>query len=296
MTEGQPKPPIAMSKISPALKALINAPAARPNPTPAPPNIRAVYERIAREAASKNVGQPSWVAMSTAATMTLNSPASLSTLFVLAAPETQSHPQRTHTAELIREVGLKCISFNGIPRTINMLAAFRASLPPSVASALTAQPSRAPTSQNVEDIASRGRGLWDSIYAPFETKLVERLTDSHPDLPVHILNSHYGALLADPSDRPSGVKVGRVLASIVAVACLRAQTGVGPQVLSHVYGLRKAVEDGSWKGDEEAGAEEGVRWLAGDEGGAWLLESVDRIVDAVGGTTYAPAGARESKL
>jgi hypothetical protein len=36
------------------------------------------------------------------------------------------------TAELMREVGLKCISFNGIPRVINCLGAFRASLPAEV--------------------------------------------------------------------------------------------------------------------------------------------------------------------
>ena len=35
-------------------------------------------------------------------------------------------------AELVREVGLKCISFNGIPRTINCLNAFRAALPADV--------------------------------------------------------------------------------------------------------------------------------------------------------------------
>lgn len=39
-------------------------------------------------------------------------------------------------AELVREVGLKCISFNGIPRTINCLNAFRAALPADVAARL----------------------------------------------------------------------------------------------------------------------------------------------------------------
>jgi hypothetical protein len=149
---------------------------------------------------------------------------------------------------------------------------------------------------------ARGRGLWDSVYRPFETKLLDKLADSHPDLPVHIINSHYAALLTDPDEggpgaRPGDVRVGRVLASLVAIACLRAQTGVGPQVLSHVYGLRKAVEDGSWATDAAAGPEEGVRWLASDEGSTWILQSVDSIVEAIGvgkGTNFAPA--RESKL
>lgn len=85
-----------------------------------------------------------------------------------------------------------------------------------------------------------------------------------------------------------GFPVGRVLTSIAAVACLRAQTGVGPQVTSHVFGLRKAFGDGSAAGEE---AVLGGEWLAGNEGSIWLLETVDRLVEAIGegrGTTFAP--------
>lgn len=107
---------------------------------------------------------------------------------------------------------------------------------------------------------------------------------------MHILNSHYGALLSDPADHVPGAKIGRVLTSVVAIACLRAQTGVGPQVTSHVFGLRKAFEDGSYNaaGEEEV---QGGQWLASDEGNLWILASVDRIVEAIGegqGTTFAP--------
>jgi hypothetical protein len=87
--------------------------------------------------------------------------------------------------------------------------------------------------------------------------------------------------------------VGRIATSIVAVACLRAQTGVGPQVTSHLFGLRKALDDGTWKDDVQN--EEGARWLASDEGGVWILESVDSIVQAIGsgvGSSFAPARAR----
>jgi hypothetical protein len=81
-----------------------------------------------------------------------------------------------------------------------------------------------------------------------------------------------------------------VLTSLVAVACLRAQTGVGPQVTSHIFGLRKAYEDGSHRaeGEEEV---TGGAWLASDEGSVWVLKSVDAIVEAIGGgmgTTFAP--------
>ena len=238
--------------------------------------------------------------------MTMNSPESLTLLYEQAAPpsstdaeaQAQVEAQAIATAELIREVGLKCISFNGIPRTINSLNAFKASLPPSVAAGLSRVPTREPDVANIDQIRARGRALWDSIYRPFETKLYEKLADAHPDLPVHILNANYGALLSDPEGRGAtgaGVAgaVGRVLTSVVAVACLRAQAGVGPQVTSHVFGLRKAVEDGSWVRDVES--EEGARWLASDEGNEWILNSVDRIIESISegqGSNFAPPSAK----
>ena len=61
--------------------------------------------------------------------MTLNSPESLLQLYALANSTTSSTTNPTdhplYTAELMREVGLKCIGFNGVPRTINCLNAFR---------------------------------------------------------------------------------------------------------------------------------------------------------------------------
>lgn len=86
-----------------------------------------------------------------------------------------------------------------------------------------------------------------------------------------------------------------MLTSVVAIACLRAQTGVGPQVLSHVFGLRKAMQDGSYESDgmdvEELAA---ARWLAGDEGSEWILKTVDDISAALGGRNFAQP--RDSKL
>lgn len=196
---------------------------------------------------------------------------------------------------MIREVGLKCISFNGIPRSINCLNAFHASLPDEITSQLETAPSRAPTPDLLPAMARRGRALWDSVYRPFERKLVAKLATAHPDLPVHILHSHYAALLADPDAASRGglASTGRILTSLIAVACLRAQTGVGPQVLSHVFGLRKAIEDGSYR---EPGQEvvEGAEWLAGEEGSEWILRTVDSISEVLGGGNFARGP--ESKL
>lgn len=218
----------------------------------------------------------------------MNSPESMTILYHVAT-DSQPQDEKVKTAELMREAGLKCIGFNGIPRTINTLGDFRASLPSSVRSALNTKPSRIMMPETIEAWKSRGRALWESVYKPFETKLLDKLADSHPDLPVHIINSNYAPLFTDPADRPGGVKVGRVLTSLLAIACLRAQTGVGPQVTSHVFGLRKALDDGTWRAPEVS--EEEVRWLASEEGNRWILETVDRIVEAIGerqGTTFAP--------
>lgn len=282
-----------MSKLSPALKALIDAPFAHAKTLPAPRNITSIYERIAQHAESKRVEKPTWVTMATGATMTMNSPESLAALHQLASTRGDV-ASAVRYAELIRETGLKCIGLNGIPRTINCLGGFRALLPEEVKQQLTTKPSRIPTASNVEATKQRGRALWDSIYRPFEAKLIDKLAESHPDLPVHIVDSEYGTLFADPERQAApGQRVGRIATSIMAIACLRAQTGVGPQVTSHLFGLRKALDDGTWKDDVQN--EEGARWLASDEGGVWILESVDSIVEAIGsgkGSSFAPARAK----
>jgi len=155
---------------------------------------------------------------------------------------------------------------------------------------------------NINETNASGRGVWDSIYHPFENSLLDKLSLSHPDLPVHILNG-YAVLFSDPPSDARPVKIGRVLTSLVGITCLRAQTGVGPQVTSHVFGLRKAFQDGTFK-QEENGPIEGGEWLASDEGNLWILKSVDSIVEAIGGaaglnggTTFAPGlGIRASKM
>ncbi|EKG21385.1 hypothetical protein MPH_01377 [Macrophomina phaseolina MS6] len=277
-----------MAKLSEPLKALINAGFARPGPAPAPKGIRSLFERIAQDSASKNVATPCWLTIATATSMTMNSPASMKELFdLVTSSKDQQHA--VETAELMREVGLKCIGFNGIPRTINCLGAFRSSLPADVVRSLSTEKTRIPNPSNIEDMRKRGLGLWSDIYRPFDEKLLNKLADSHPDLPVHIINSHYAALFTDPPEKRTP-RVGRTLTSLTGIACLRAQTGVGPQVLSHVFGLRKAFDEEGIKVNNEAEIP-GGRWLASEHGNFWILNTVDAIVQEIGageGTTYAP--------
>ncbi|KAK8042878.1 hypothetical protein PG994_013361 [Apiospora phragmitis] len=298
-----------MSKLSDAVKALINAPHAAPGLTKASAQVQPALMRFAEDAQTKQVGLPSWVTISTAVSATMNCPDAMTSIFHLANEKAENNDNAEGTpvknAELIREVGLKCISFNGIPRSINCLNAFHESLPEGVATALLArQPKRQVRMGNLVKWQANGRALWNSVYAGFEDKLISKLGRSHPDLPVHILGSHYANLLsnaprkiilADEYSRQYVTVVGRVLTSLMAIACLRAQTGVGPQVLSHVFGLRKAYEQAGEGGGARAADEEEVQggeWSASDEGNIWLLEHVDRLVEAIGGagqgTTFAP--------
>lgn len=104
---------IAMSKLGPGVKALINAAHARPGPVPAPRHIESIYKKIEREATAHKLGRPSWLALSTATTMTMNSPEAMSALYK-SASESKSTSEGVEIAELMREVGLKCIGFNGV--------------------------------------------------------------------------------------------------------------------------------------------------------------------------------------
>ena len=56
-----------MSKLSAAVKGLINAPFARGGQMPAPARIREVYERIANEAREKKYGRRAWLTASVCA-------------------------------------------------------------------------------------------------------------------------------------------------------------------------------------------------------------------------------------
>jgi hypothetical protein len=103
----------AMSKLASSVKALINAAHARPGPIPAPRHIADVYRKIENEATAQKLGRPSWLALSTAATMTMNSPESMLVLFN-SASASKPDSERVAIAELMREVGLKCIGFNGV--------------------------------------------------------------------------------------------------------------------------------------------------------------------------------------
>jgi hypothetical protein len=62
-------------------------------------------------------------------------------------------------------------------------------------------------------------------------------------------------------------------------------------VLSHVFGLRKAVDGETVEEDVE-----GAKWLASNEGSEWLLKQVDEVVGAIGGGFAGGYGELKAKL
>ncbi|EAQ83355.1 hypothetical protein CHGG_09759 [Chaetomium globosum CBS 148.51] len=165
VTQAQPQ---TMSKLSPSLKALINAPSARPGQAPAPRHIRDVYTRIAHEARERKYGDRPWVTLSAAATFTLNSPASLLALHSLLTPTlTPTLTPLTAAETAPAKFGLKCISFNGIPAHHQHAGRLPRSASPTTPghATLRTTPTRAVTTpEGLAGVAgTRGERLWESV-------------------------------------------------------------------------------------------------------------------------------------
>jgi len=86
------------------------------------------------------------------------------------------------------------------------------------------------------------------------------------------LEHEYGALLSDTPT--TAYALGRTLTSVVGVACLRTDSGVAPQLVSHVYGLLKAKD---FPQDQTPGE----KWLSSEDGVKWVIEVADAVKDVV---------------
>ncbi|PYH89269.1 hypothetical protein BO71DRAFT_363789 [Aspergillus ellipticus CBS 707.79] len=265
-----------MVKLTLNIVRMINLPSAHPKTTPAPREIEKIFEKIQQGARTLRVDQQSWLALAAATTITLNSGPALSILFNVATKDTPSISDRVLAAETIREIGLKCIPFNGMPRTINALRAFQADLPEEIVAEMNQEPRRGLTQNNIHRTNKRGRKLWDQVHRPRAAQRYNHYAKLHPDLPVVVVENHFGALLSDPGRKP-GASVGRLTMSVIAIACLRAQLGTGSQLHEHVLGLKKAVVDGTWADNMGDAPERGAKWLASQGGIIWMLRWIDNI-------------------
>jgi len=185
----------------------------------------------------------------------------------------RSLQEATHTAAVMRESALKSSIFVGVPRTILSLAELTEALEVDVKESLRTKSQRSATQANVDAMVGRGKELWNSIYEPHADKLYNKLAGYHPDFISFIIQA-YGAVLAPlPSYLDQQGNLSRTLGSVVGSACLRAEGRVGPQLISHVFGLLKARNAGV-QTEEDA-------WLSSDEGTEWVITTVDKISDGV---------------
>ncbi|KZV69152.1 hypothetical protein PENSPDRAFT_686639 [Peniophora sp. CONT] len=264
-------------KLSPAIKRLLATrnPNSFPGPSRAP--LTAVLQRT-RADAQKRGAEDGWLVLAACALLTSNVPPAFAHLYRVAtrpqdAPKPADLATRVRTAALIREAALKSTIFVGVPRVILSLAAFHSALEDDVHPELRAEahPDRLPS----EDLTARGQALWQNIYAPHDVKLAAKLGSYHPDFIAFIIES-YGAVLSPlpPTTSNAQGNLSRALGSVVGISCLRAESRVGPQLISHVFGLLKAR---TWPG--VLSAED--KWLGSDEGTQWVIETTDAILDVV---------------
>ncbi|KAH7100563.1 hypothetical protein BKA62DRAFT_238102 [Auriculariales sp. MPI-PUGE-AT-0066] len=256
-----------------ALKSLLAL--KRPAPVPSPPlqPLFALFNATRSEAVANNAPN-GWLVLSTSTLVAANVPDAIPHLYTFATRD-KDVKSRVADAELMRETGLKCAEFIGVPRSIIGLTSLHSAFEDDVKAQLRTQSLRTLRPDTADAFVQSGRQLWDSVYHPHHEKLLAKLDSFHPDFAAFVING-YGNLLAPldlPPDSPG--TVGRTLTSVLGVAALRAEEGVGPQLTSHVFGLLKArnwpvktVED---------------EWLSSDVGAEWVLKTIDRYTELIRG-------------
>jgi len=262
---------------TPSVKQLLTQ--RNPNPIYAPSaeRLSKVFER-SFDGAKRKGAERGWLVLSTSTLLGCNSPSSIGHLYRYATASANggstsaSLKDRLAKAACMRESALKGSIFVGVAMTINAMAALREALEPDVKAELrtTPLPTRQLNVGTVATISERGERLWRSIYEPHADKLINKLGIYHPDFPLFILGAYGSVLTPQGLDDPGDLS--RTESSLVGIATLRAIGGVGPQLVSHVFGLMKAGD--SPQNDSE-------RWLSTQEGVEWALGTIDELCDVV---------------
>ncbi|KIJ56557.1 hypothetical protein M422DRAFT_22717 [Sphaerobolus stellatus SS14] len=275
-----------MVKLPLSIKHLLTLRKPNANPSPSIERLHGVFTSTLREA-TQHAAQDGWLVLATSTFLSANIPSAVAHLYryvsrrdPLSGSNVSLLPiaDRTAQASLMREAALKSAIFVGVPRTILSLEALHSALETDVKSSLRTVSHREANPENVEIFKDRGRKLWKDIYTPFDVKLADKLGSYHPDFISFIIQS-YGSVLGPwyPGDPAYETRnLTRTLTSVVGVACLRTEGGVGPQLLSHVFGLLKARESDSYEG---APSTPGDKWLSSDEGTEWAIKTVDEFCD-----------------
>lgn len=246
---------------------------------PAATRLNHLFRKTYADATLKGA-ETGWLVLTTCTLLTTNVPTCIGHLYRFATRSEssvqgsrRSFVEAVRKATVMREAALKSTIFVGVPRTIGALAGLTDALEKDVKAGLRTNSRRNATPENIDAIVANGMALWHSIYEPHAVKLYEKLGSYHPDLISFIIQS-YGSVLSPLSGGANEQgNLSRALGSVVGVACLRAEGRVGPQLISHVFGLLKARAT--------EGLSEEDRWLASDEGTEWVIRTVDAILDVV---------------
>ncbi|KAI0320250.1 hypothetical protein OF83DRAFT_1169459 [Amylostereum chailletii] len=274
-----------VNHLPPAVKQLLTL--RHPHSYPGPPLASLTHVlRSTFEDARRKRAETGWLVLTescfvvlTCTLLTSNVPTSIGHLYRFStrtdaadAASRVSVTEAVKKAALMRESALKSTIFVGVPRVILSFANLSEALEDDVKGQLRTESIRTPTPDTVQSILDRGQALWNSIYEPHAVKLYNKLGAYHPDFISFIIQS-YGAVLSPLPDPDEQGNLSRALGSVVGIACLRAEGRVGPQLVSHVFGLLKA------RAAEELSEED--RWLASDEGTEWVVRTVDALLDVV---------------
>ncbi|PPQ74907.1 hypothetical protein CVT26_011402 [Gymnopilus dilepis] len=302
---------MANVKLSPAIKHLLTL--RSPNVLPSPPlsQLNRVFTKTFRDAQAKNA-ETGWLVATTCSLLTANRPSAVGHLYRFVTSSSPGStledddgtgssnanskrtggvgldlPSALNKAALMRESALKSVIFVGVPRVILSLAALHEALDDDVKHALRKDSRRTASSDDIESIVTRGKDLWKSIYTPHADKLHDKLGSYHPDFIAFIIQA-YGTVLSPLPGQPKSYKdtssqqdrdqgnLSRAMGSVVGIATLRAEGGVGPQLTSHVFGLLKARD-----ADDKFILSQEDKWLASDEGTEWVIRLVDEVLDGV---------------
>jgi len=295
-------------KLTPAIKHLLTLRSPKVLPSPPLSQLNRVFKDTFLEAKTRRA-ETGWLVATTCSLLAANRPSAVGHLYRFVTRSTLEEnqgkrdvlnlPRAVNKAALMRESALKSVIFIGVPRVILSLSALHEALDDEVKSSLRTQSRRDATPVNAEAIVTQGRGLWNSIYTPHADKLHKKLGSYHPDFISFIIQC-YGSVLtplpgktklySDMSslEDPDQGNLSRALGSVVGIASLRAEGGVGPQLISHTFGLLKA-RDVEHQSDED-------KWLSSDEGTEWIIRTVDEVLDGVSAGEIEHDQQRQAKV
>ncbi|KAI0366286.1 hypothetical protein BV20DRAFT_972003 [Pilatotrama ljubarskyi] len=269
---------MSLTEIPSHLQPLLTLRHPNPRKLPPLPKLQALFSHTLQDAKAKKA-EKAWLTLITSTLMSVDVPDAVPYLYhFVTRDNVDSHATRRSVqeaadkAELMREAMLKGIIFVGMPRSILSLESLYGAVDADVKNHLREHSLRAMTPANIDERLAHGKALMDSIY-PEAAEDRARLSTYHPDFSDVVIQSYAATLAPLPGGNAVRGNLDRALTSVVGVACLRSEGGVGELLDSHFLGLLRARD--------VPGLTHEDYWVASDEGAEWVLRTVDAILDVV---------------